>query len=139
MRTHLFRSAWALGILVIVGYGAAAQTPAPVPAPPPPEDARPAASIAGKWTMTVNVASADRVSTLDLKLDGPKVSGTCTAPSGEFPIKGELVDGKLTFTMDYQNLKLVFTGGLKDDGALAGTMEYGQGPNDWRAERIKEK
>src|SRR5207244_10809845 len=66
---------------------------------------------------------SDRTSTVEMKLDGKKVSGTATAPSGEYPFIGEFVDGKLSFTMDYQNLKIVFAGALKDDGTLAGTME----------------
>jgi hypothetical protein len=124
-------------VIVLLGLRAAAQSPAP--AAPPPADAALTAAVAGKWKMTVDVESSDRTSTLDIKLDGNKVSGTCTAPSGEFPLSGELTDGKLTFTMNYQNLKLMFSGGLKDDGTLAGTMDYGQGPNNWKAERIKEK
>lgn len=96
-------------------------------------------AIDGKWKMTVDVESADRVSTLEIKLDGKKVSGTLTPPSGEYPIVGEFSDGTLRFTSQYRDLVLNFTGALKDDGTLAGTLDYGEGPANWTAERIKEK
>ena len=40
-------------------------------------------------------------STLDVKEDGKKVTGTLTSPQGAGPIEGEFADGKLTFSMSF--------------------------------------
>lgn len=126
-------------LLGLLAATPAAQSPPPAGSPPSQAESKPAATVVGKWKMTVEVDSGDRTSTLEIKLDGKKVSGTTTAPSGEYPLVGELADGKLSFSMEYQNLKLVFTGALKDDGTLAGTVDWGEGPYIWKAERIKDK
>lgn len=126
-------------LAAVLGGRLIAQSPAP-PAPPPAAEGKTEATIAGKWNMTIEVQNGERTSTVDFKLDGRKVSGTAIDSTGtEYAISGELTDRKLTFTVDYQNLKLVFAGALRDDGSLAGTMDYGEGPNTWKAERIKDK
>ena len=49
---------------------------------------------------------------------------------------GTYIEGKLVFAMDYQGqLTVSFTGKLLEDGSLAGTMDYGQGPVNWKAVR----
>jgi hypothetical protein len=96
-----------------------------------------APTIAGKWSLTSD-ASSDGPSTLEIKLDGTKVTGTIVGPSGTYAVAGTYVDGKLVFAMDYQGqLTITFTGKLLEDGSLAGTMDYGQGPVNWKAVRAK--
>jgi hypothetical protein len=137
-----------LSLIVTVLASAWASAQTPVPPTPSPEPAAPSAPVdkpstdaspAGKWTMTVEVESPDNRSALDLKVDGKAVTGTSVATTGSYALTGEWAEGRLTFTMSYQNLALVFTGTLKADGTLAGTMDYGLGPMNWKAERVKEK
>lgn len=122
-----------------VGNRLVAQSPPPASSPERPNGANAPTAIDGKWTMTVEVESADRVSTLEIKLDGNKISGAIRPPSGEYPFAGELTDGKLRFTAPYRDLTLKFEGALKDNGTLAGTVDYGDGSATWTAERVKDK
>lgn len=93
--------------------------------------------LAGKWSLTSD-ASSDGPSTLELKLQGAKITGTLAGPSGTFEIAGEYKDGVVTFALDYsEQVRVVFTGTLEADDSLKGTMDYGQGPVAWRAVRIK--
>jgi hypothetical protein len=94
-----------------------------------------APTVAGKWSLTSD-ASSEGPSTLELKLDGTKVTGTIAGPSGTYTVAGTYIEGKLVFAMDYQGqLTVSFTGKLLEDGSLAGTMDYGQGPVNWKAVR----
>jgi PQQ-dependent dehydrogenase (s-GDH family) len=96
------------------------------------------ADIAGSWSLTSD-AQGGSASTLDLTLDGAKVSGRLTGASGNFPVAGEYKDGALTFALDYNGqVTVTFTGKLQTDGSLQGSMEYGQGPVAWQAVRAKQ-
>ncbi len=117
---------WLLGTFVLGLSSAAARGQT---APP---------TVAGKWSLTSD-ASSNGPSTLELKIDGTKITGTLSGPSGTFAVAGEYKEGTLTFAMDYQGqLTVAFTGKLQEDGSLAGTMDYGQGPFAWRAVRVKD-
>ncbi len=119
--------------LMCLHLAAQGQTPPPESKPTPP-------AIDGKWAMTIELESPDRVSTVTLKIDGTKVSGSVVGPSGEYPLKGEYGEGKLTFAIDYQGRYTVtFTGAPDGNDVLKGTLDYGQGPVNWKAERVKEK
>lgn len=130
-----------LGVLLSVATLAAqAQQQAP-PAPEKPADPKAAAAIAGKWDMSAETPQGTQTVTLVIKLDGKKVTGTMTGPSGEIPHEGEFVDGKLTTAISIQgnggSMNITFTGGLKEDGSMAGTFDFGQGPLTWKATRAK--
>jgi hypothetical protein len=110
--------------------------------PPPKTEQKAAPSIAGTWTMTTNTQNGPLVSTMDLKLDGTKVSGTIASQMGEAAIGGEYASGKLTFSITMQTnngaIDIAFTGALKDNGTLAGTLDFGGGGVlEWTAERAK--
>jgi len=125
MRTLFRRAAGMAAALALVAASAAAQQ-SQAPAP-----------VAGKWSLTSDAAAG--VSTLDLKVDGQKVSGTLVGPSGNFDVAGTYEAGVLTFSMDYQGqVTVTFTGKVGADGSLTGTMEYGQGPVAWTAVRVKD-
>jgi hypothetical protein len=120
-----------------------AQQSAPDEKEKPKADAKPAPALAGKWNMSLETQQGAMASVLDLKVDGKKVTGTISSQMGEAPIEGEFADGKLTLTMSYQgsngSMQLAFTGALKDDGTMAGTMDI---PSQniqmpWKAERVK--
>ena len=106
---------------------------------------KPSPDISGKWTLVVMADQTPITSDLEIKLEGKKVTGAVNnAERGSAPITGEFVDGKLTFSLSMQGqtgpIAVSFTGGLKDDGTLAGTMNHGQPPDlPWKAERVKAK
>lgn len=123
---------------------AAQQTSKPDPAKPEPKtEAKEAPTPAGKWSMSITTDQGDRQATLDIKLEGKKVTGSLASEMGEAPIAGEFAEGKLVFSMTMQtgngDFQIGFTGGLKEDGTLAGTLDFGQGALNWTAARIKEK
>jgi hypothetical protein len=127
-------------LLSLVTLAAQAQQQSP-PAPEKPADPRAAASIAGKWDLSAETPQGTQAVTLVIKLDGRKVTGTMTGPSGEIPHEGEYVDGKLTTAITFQgssgSMNITFTGGLKEDGSMAGTFDFGQGAMNWKATRSK--
>ena len=118
-------------------------TPPPAQQAPPAADAKPSgkATVSGKWTMTLELENQPPAA-LDVKLTDKKVSGALTSPSGEVPIAGDYTDGKLTFSITVQSSQgqftIAFTGGLKDDDTMTGTMDFGQGSVNWKAVRVKD-
>jgi len=103
---------------------------------------QPSSSIAGKWTMTTQMQGGNGfVSTLDLKLDGKKVTGTVESQYGTSPLTGEFADNTLTFSMTFNGqqgpMQIPYTATLKD-GKLTGTLSAGQMEIPWTAERIKD-
>jgi hypothetical protein len=143
------------GLAMTVGLGAQAQTGQTPPKPPTPAapaaapkaDEKAPATPAGKWTMTLQSPQGAFVSTLELKVDGKKVTGTSTNDMlGTQALEGEFADGKVSFWMSITmpngggSMDLSYTGALKADGTMAGTMTIPQmGEMPWTAERIKEK
>ena len=121
--------------------GAAAQQ---TPAKPDDKPAGDAKSVAGKWSMSVETQNGAMASTLDLKLDGKKVTGTIASEMGTNNIIGEFADGKLTFNLSIESpngtFDIAFSGAIKDDGTMAGTASMGDmGSMNWTAQRVKDK
>ena len=82
--------------------------------------------------------------TMDLKVDGKKVTGTIVSQMGTSELEGEFADGTLAFNMSVDtpngSLQIAWTGALKDDGTLSGTASVGDmGQMNWTASRIKDK
>jgi len=145
IRTSLFAIAIASGTVSLSAHQAGQQQTPPANQPKTEQKADPKASIAGKWNMSVDVPQQGPMnSVLLLKQDGKKLTGTLTGPQGEVPVEGEYTDGKISFAMSFQgsngSMSLGFSGALKDNGTLAGTLDFGQGQTlNWTAERAKEK
>jgi hypothetical protein len=108
----------------------------------PQSAAKPAASIDGTWNMSIATQQGMQATAV-FKSDAKKVTGSVTNAQGETPLAGEFADGKLTFSISYATnngpIPIAFSGALKDDGTLAGTMNYGQGDIAWTATRQKEQ
>jgi hypothetical protein len=109
-------------------------------------EAKPAAvkDVSGKWNMSVEMQDGSHTSTMDLQLEGKKVTGAVNSELGTAPLAGEFADGKLTFTLSLDGpngtLQFAFSGTLKDDGTLAGSMAMGDmGDIPWTATRVKKK
>ena len=114
----------------------------------PPSQAKPeskaettASPFAGKWNVNVQNPNGAVESTMDLKVDGKKVTGTLQSQMGDAKLEGEIADGKLTFwfSMDAngQTLSITFVGTSQKDGSLAGTLSFGQGDLNWTATKAK--
>ena len=121
----------------------AQQAQNPETKPVPKTESKEAPSVAGKWSMTISTDQGSRQATLDLKLEGKKVTGSITSDQGEAAVQGEYTEGKLVFSITMQagggDLQIGFAGALKEDGSLAGTLDFGQGALNWTATRIKDK
>ena len=119
---------------------AAAQDPKTPPPAAKPADA--AATVAGKWSGSVDAGQGPMDLQIDLKVDGKKVTGTLTGQQGTMDVtNGEFADNKLTFSISIDTaqgpLTVVFTATLKDN-ALTGTADAGQvGSFPFHAERPK--
>ena len=135
-------AAWVVSVPVL-----AQQSANPDPAKPAPKtEAKDAPVLPGRWSMAISTEQGSRQATMDLKVDAKdarKVTGTIASDMGEAPLAGEFADGKLSFSMTMQSsggeMQLYFSGAFKDDGSLAGTLDFGQGALNWTATRIKEK
>jgi hypothetical protein len=137
------RLALTLGTALILSASLAAQ--ATQQPPPKPEekkaDVKAAPSAAGKWNMVTQTDQGTTQATIDVKLDGKKVTGTISSQMGESPIAGEWVDGKLTFSMTMNgsggSMELWFTATLKDSDNMTGEIDFGQGKLTFTATRAK--
>jgi hypothetical protein len=101
------------------------------------------ATVTGKWTIAVANDQAPISAGLTLAQNGTKVTGTFTSDhTGEAPVEGEFANGTLTFSItihaDGGNaMQVDFTGKLKDDGSLAGTLKGPMGEMGWTGTRTK--
>jgi len=120
---------------------AQAQGQPPTQAKPEAKPESAASPFAGKWNVNVQNPNGAVESTLDLKVDGKKVTGTLQSQMGNATVEGEIADGKLTFwfSMDANGttLNITFVGTSQKDGSLAGTLSFGQGDLNWTATKAK--
>ena len=144
MRTRLIAAIAAATMLLVASAGAEArqaQAPPPAQAKPEPKPEATASPFAGKWNVNVQNPNGAIDSTMELKVDGKKVTGTLQSQMGEAKLEGEIADAKLTFwfSMDAngQTLNITFVGTAQKDGSLAGTLSFGQGDLNWTATKAK--
>jgi hypothetical protein len=112
-----------------------AQTPAP---------AKPA-SVAGKWTMTINMDVGTATTALELKQDTEKLTGTYTGRYGSFAVTGTIKARAIEFWFemgtDDQKATMSFAGEVAADGqTMKGTASMGEqlGEASWSAKRNKD-
>jgi hypothetical protein len=99
------------------------------------------ASVAGKWTLTVNESPHGPMAMgLTLEQKGNKVTGTFASPHGNMAVHGAFVDGRLTLSTTEENAdeRITFDGRMKDDGTLAGYLSSQMGDMAWTAKRVKD-
>jgi hypothetical protein len=100
-------------------------------------------SVAGKWTMTLDMSMGAATPGLELKQDGAKITGTYTGRYGAFPLEGALKDRAIhfTFTMgaEGQTVTMTFSGEVAEDGqTMKGSATLGEmGDATWSAKREK--
>lgn len=141
------RLAIVVGVAALALAPLSAQQAAKPQEPPkteaPKADAKETPSLTGKWALSIDTGQGIRQATLDLKIDGKKITGSVASEMGEAPITGEFAEGKLVFTLTMQggsgDVQVGFVASLKEDGTLAGSLDFGQGEMPWTGSRIKEK
>ena len=101
------------------------------------------ASVAGKWSISVTSDQAPMSAAMTLAQDGAKVNGRFTSEhTGEIPLEGQFSNGTLTFAIVAHAgtdaaARFDFTGRMKDDGTLEGTLSGPMGEMHWTAARAK--
>ena len=96
--------------------------------------------IDGNWEMTMQGRQGNpTTSTLTLKTDGNKLTGSIKGQRGEAPISDGTVDGnKISFTVTRQTpngeFKQTFNGTVDGDN-IKGTVQMGENSRDWTAKR----
>ncbi len=100
-------------------------------------------SVAGKWTMTLEMSMGTGTPTLEIKQEGEKITGTYTGRYGTFAlegtIKGRAIEFAVTMSAEGQSVTISFAGEVAEDGkSMKGTAVLDQlGDATWSA--VKEK
>jgi hypothetical protein len=96
--------------------------------------------IDGNWEMSMQGRQGNTTtSTLTIKTDGNKLSGSIKRQRGETPISDGTVDGnKISFTVTRQTpngeMKQAYSGTVDGDN-IKGTVQMGENSRDWTAKR----
>ncbi len=103
---------------------------------------KPAPTVSGAWTLTVQgpAAHGDMPATFDLKQEARKVTGTFALNGKRQPLAGEFSEGALSLktTDTPPDAALSFDAQLKEDGTLAGHVSTPMGDMKFSAKRTKE-
>jgi hypothetical protein len=96
------------------------------------------ADVAGKWKASFEGQNGPREVTFTFQVNDGKVTGTAVGPQGDAPISEVKLDGdKITFTVQRDEFKAVFTGTISgDEMKLSGTV--GDRTFELPAKRVKE-
>jgi len=97
-----------------------------------------AATVSGTWSMSIDSPHGNMKTSMTLKQDGTKVTGTFRSQMPDMSVEGTFENGTLRIeTSDTAEHKLVFSAKLKDDGTLAGNLSSDMGDMNWTAERVQ--
>ena len=130
------------GVPALAAAGQATQQAPPAKPEAPKTETKAPASIAGKWTLSIDPGSGPMQLPMELKLDAKKLTGSIVGPQGEpANLEGEYADGKLSFTLTIPDsgMAITFKATLKEDGSLAGTLDMQGNEIAWTATRVKDK
>ncbi len=100
-----------------------------------------APSVAGTWSMAVDSPHGAMTTSLELKQDETKVTGTFTS-NGHLPdmrVEGTFKDGALKLVTVDGEYKITFQAKLQEDGTLAGVLSMEAGDMNWTAKRLESK
>ena len=123
---------------------AAQQAPPPAQEKPTAEAAKAPASPAGKWNLNMEGPQGAMSIVLDVKIDAEnKVTGTLNGPSGPSPIKGELKEGMLSFSLSVDAggtpMEIWIESKVDDKDKMTGTIYIGDMGNfPFTGERAKD-
>ncbi|HUF47619.1 MAG TPA: hypothetical protein VMM93_07350 [Vicinamibacterales bacterium] len=111
------------------------------PAQEKPQQPKAPATPAGTWDLSVQTDQGPIPSTLVLKVEEKKVTGTLASERGTAEIEGEFADGKLLFWLTMQGgngaITINFSGSLRQDGSMSGTADAQGYQMSWTATRAK--
>lgn len=98
-----------------------------------------AADVSGKWTGNMAGPDGSMSISCQLKQDGNKLTGTMDGPGGAMEIQDGKVEGdKLSFTVDFNGMKILHEGEIKgDEITLTIKMDGGDGPGPITLKRAK--
>jgi hypothetical protein len=97
-----------------------------------------AATVGGTWSMSIDSPHGNMKTSLTLKQDGTKVTGTFRSQMPDMTVEGTFENGTLKVeTSDSAEHKLIFSAKLKDDDTLAGYISSEMGDMKWTAERVQ--
>jgi hypothetical protein len=95
------------------------------------------ADVAGKWKATVESRNGMRDITFVFQVNEGKLSGTAASDQGEAPITlGKIEGDKISFTVEKDDFKAVFTGTVAGDEMKLNGM-IGDRAFDLPAKRVK--
>lgn len=125
-------------VLAVAAAGAQAPQQSPTPKPSP----SPATTLAGKWTMSLEIPMGTATPALDFVQQGEKITGTYEGRYGKWPLTGTLKNHILEFsvTMNAEGTEttLSFRGEVSTDfkTILKGVADLGgMGEGSWTAKR----
>jgi hypothetical protein len=102
-----------------------------------------AATVTGKWMMTLEMTVGTSSPVLVFKQDNEKLTGSYTGRYGEYPLVGKIDGRKLEFVVTINaegtETKMAFTGELTEAGdVIKGNADLGgMGEATWLAKREK--
>lgn len=95
-------------------------------------------TVAGKWSIALDTPQGAMEVFATMKLDGKKITGSLTGPTGEdTPVTGEVAEGKVTFSISPEGNTFTFAGAFKDADHMAGSLTSPMGEIPWAATRVK--
>src|SRR5262245_7206256 len=99
-----------------------------------------AASVAGKWTMTITGHENMSV-TLEIKQEGKKLTANLVIPDhGDLELLGELVDGKITLkSTENSYMQMSMQGDVRKDGTMSGNLSSTMGDMTWSGKRLTDE
>ena len=87
-------------------------------------------NISGKWIMDVRLEAGSGTPSFDLTQEGETITGTYTGQLGEAPVPGIIKDNNIELNIKVtamgQEITMLYTGILKGDGGMKGTVKIGQ-------------
>ena len=104
---------------------------------------KPSPSIAGKWTMTLEMSMGTGTPTLEFRQNGEKITGSYTGRYGTSPLEGSIKELAIQFTVtmeaESQQVLMVFSGEIAADGqTMKGKAVLGElGEATWTAKKEK--
>jgi hypothetical protein len=124
------KKAFAIFFILLLAVSLAAQT-------------KPSPSVAGKWTMTLEMSMGTGTPAIEFRQDGEKITGSYTGRYGTSPLEGTLKGQTIQFRVrveaEGQTVAMDFSGEVAADGqTMKGKAVLGElGDATWSAKKDK--
>ena len=95
-------------------------------------------SVAGAWELTIDSPQGANTSTLTLKQDGEKLTGTYAGQFGQSQLKGTVKGNNADWTFENDQVGTISYSGTIDGTKMKGKVQYGAvGSGTFTAEKSK--